>query len=151
MATEHITTRRFHTNGNRDSRSVVDLIKELRDEMTQLMRQEVALARVEISDKMSRASRNVAYLAVGGLILYAGLLIALMAAAAGLYVGLVAAGLTHYTAGWLAPLIIGVVVAVIGYIFVQKGLSTLKRESLVPGQTIQTVKETKEWVQEKVS
>jgi hypothetical protein len=59
--------------------------------------------------------------------------------------------LTHYTAGWLAPLVIGAVVAVIGYVFVQKGLSTLKRESLVPGQTIQTVKETKEWVQEKVS
>jgi hypothetical protein len=151
MATEHLSTRRFHTNGNRDGRSVVDLVKELRDEMTQLMRQEVALARVEISDKVSRASRNVAYLMVGGLILYAGLLIALVAAAAGLYVGLVAAGLTHYTAGWLAPLVIGLVVAAIGYVFVQKGLSTLKRESLVPGQTIQTVKETKEWVQEKVS
>jgi hypothetical protein len=151
MATEHITTRRFQTNGNRDTRSVVDLIKELRDEMTQLLRQEVALARVEISDKVSRASRNVAYLMVGGLILYAGLLITLVAAAAGLYVGLIAAGLTHYTSGWLAPLIVGVVVAVIGYVFVQKGLSTLKHESLVPGQTIQTVKETKEWVQEKVS
>lgn len=151
MATESISSSRFKTNGNRETRSVVDLVKELRDETTQLMRQEVALARIEISDKLSRAARNVAYLMVGAFILYAGLLIVLVAASAGAYVGLVAAGLTHYTAGWLGPLIIGVVVAIIGYAFVQKALSTLKQESLVPGQTIQSVKETKEWVQEKVS
>jgi hypothetical protein len=150
MHTEHMT-RRFQTNGNRDGRSVVDLVKELRDEMTQLLRQEVALARVEISEKVSIAGRNIAYLAIGGLIIYAGLLILLVAASAATYVGLVAAGMTHFTAGWLAPLIIGAVVAVIGYVFVQKALSAFKRESLVPKQTVQSVKETKQWVQEKVS
>jgi hypothetical protein len=150
MVTEHMT-RRFRTEDGRDTRSVVDLVKELRDEMTELMRQEVALARVEISDKVARFSRNLTYLAIGGLILYAGLLILLVAASAGTYVGLVAAGLTHYTAGWLAPLIVGIVIAAIGYAFLQKALSTLKHESLVPKQTVQSVKETKEWVQEKVS
>jgi hypothetical protein len=150
MVTEHMT-RRFRTEDGRDTRSVVDLVKELRDEMTELTRQEVALARVEISDKVARFSRNLTYLAIGGLILYAGLLILLVAASAGTYVGLVAAGLTHYTAGWLAPLIVGIVIAVIGYAFLQKALSTLKHESLVPKQTVQSVKETKEWVQEKVS
>jgi hypothetical protein len=36
-------------------------------------------------------------------------------------------------------------------VFVQKALSAFKRESLVPKQTVQSVKETKQWVQEKVS
>jgi hypothetical protein len=150
MATEQMT-RRFQSDFDHDPRSVVDLIKELRDETTELLRQEVALARIEISDKLARLSRNIAYLAVGGLILYAGLLILLVAASAGLYVGLVAAGLTHYTAGWLAPLIVGAVIAVIGYAFLQKAISTLKNESFVPKHTVQSVKETKQWVQEKVS
>ena len=144
-------TRRFYTDGDRHNRSVVDLVKELRDETSELLRKEVELARVEISDKVAHVSRNVAYLAVGALILYAGLLILLVAASAGLYVGLVAAGLSHYVSGWLAPLIIGAVVAAVGYAFLQKAISTLKRESLVPRQTVESAKETKDWIQEKVS
>jgi Putative Actinobacterial Holin-X, holin superfamily III len=136
---------------NREDRSIVDLLKELRDETTELLRKEIALARVEITDQASKAVRNLAYVAVGGLLLYAGLLVLLVAFAGGIYAGLVAAGLSHYIAGWLAPLIVGAIVSGIGYIILQKGISTLSRESYVPKQTIQSAKETKEWVQEKVS
>ncbi len=150
MATEQMT-RRFQVDGERDGRSIVDLVKELRDETSELLRKEVALARVEVSDKVSLVGRNVAYLAVGGLILYSGLLLLLIAASAGIYVGLVAAGLSHYVAGWLAPLIVGLVMAIIGYAFLQKAISTFKSDSVVPDQTIDSVKETKQWIQQKVS
>jgi hypothetical protein len=136
---------------NRDHRTVVELLKELRDETTDLVRQEVALAKVEMSEKASRVTRNIVYLAAGAFILHGGFLILLMAASAGVYVGLVAAGLSHINAGWLAPLIIGAVFAIIGYAFVQKAISTLKNESIMPEETIASIGHTKDWAQEKVS
>jgi hypothetical protein len=138
-----------HYNG--DSRSFADLIRELRDESTRLFRQEVALAKVEVTDKASKAGRNVGYLAVGGMVAYAGGIILLLAAVVGLYVGLVALGMSHATAGWLAPLAVGLVVAGIGYSMIQKALVTLKHESLTPERTVETLQENKNWIKEKVS
>jgi hypothetical protein len=132
------------------ARPMMDLIRELRDESIMLLRQEVALAKTEVSEKVSRVSRNSVYLTVGGAIAYAGLLMLLVAATAGLYVGLVALEFSHMTAGWLAPLIVGAVVAFIGYIFVQKAISTLKREPLVPERTAESLREDKEWLERKV-
>ncbi len=140
-----------HERHEHNGRSATELVKDLRDEVTHLIRQEVALARVELSEKTSRLIRNAAYLATGGAIAFAGLIILLMAASAGLYVGLWAAGLTHATAGWLAPLIVGVVVGIIGYAFVQKALNTFKNEPLLPERTVESLEHNKEWMKEKVS
>lgn len=148
------TQKRFDAEGaphEHNGRSATELVKELRDEVTHLIRQEVALARVEVSEKAARMARNAAYLATGGAIAFAGLIILLMAASAGLYVGLWAAGLSHATSGWLAPLIVGVVVGLIGYALVQKAISTFKRESLMPERTVQSMEHNKHWVKEKVS
>ena len=83
------------------------------------------------------------FLAVGGLVAYAGVL-ALLAAGV---LGLAAAGLQP----WLAALLVGIVVAVIGYALVQRGLSALKRESLAPRQTVETLKEDAQWAKDQVS
>jgi xanthine/uracil permease len=136
-----------HDNG----RSLTDLLKELRDETVRLFRQEVALAKTEVSDKAAKTGRNVGCLAVGGLIAYAGVLVLLMAGVVGLYVALEAAGLSNATAGWLAPLIVGGVVLAIGYGLVQKALSTLKHESLTPERTVETMQDNTNWIKEKVS
>lgn len=135
----------------RDGRSLADLLKELRDESLRLFRQEIDLAKTEMTEKASVAGRNIAYLATGGAIAYAGLLLVLVAAAAGLYAIFVAAGLSHMISGWLAPLIIGAVVLAIGYGLVQKAISTLKRESLKPERTVESLQDNKNWIKEKVS
>jgi hypothetical protein len=142
------TNDRYRTAG--DSRSLADLLRQLRNEMTALLRQEVALAKTETTEKASRVARNGAYLAIGGLVAYAGVILLLVAATAGLYVGLVAAGLTNATSGWLAPLIVGAIVAVIGYALVQKALSTLRRESMVPERTVHSLQRDQQWAKEKV-
>ncbi len=67
-----------------------------------------------------------------------------------MYVGLVAAGLQHIHAGWLSPLIVGVVVGLVGYSLIQKAISTLKHESLVPERTAQSLQEDKQWMQAKI-
>ncbi len=151
METQPRFGNQYEEHDHDDARSLTDLLKELRDESTLLFRQEVALAKTEMTDKASRTGRNVAFLAVGGAVAYAGLLIILMAAVVGLYLGLNAAGLSNATSGWLAPLIVGGVVAAIGYGLIQKAISTLKHESLAPERTVETMQDNKNWIKEKVS
>jgi hypothetical protein len=148
---EYDTRERQFSHDGDDRRSVIQLVKDLRDEMTDLLRQEVALAKSEMGEKYSRTLRNIAYLVIGGVILQAGLVVLLLAGAAGAYAGLVSADFTHYTAGWLGPLAVGSVVAIIGYALLQKALSTLKNETLVPEETVASLTRTKNWAQEKVS
>ncbi len=151
LETQHRFQREYAEHDRDHEPSLTDLLKELRDESIRLFRQEVALAKTEMTDKASRTGRNVAYLAVGGSVAYAGLLILLMAAVVGLYVAFISAGVSHATSGWLAPLIVGAVVAAIGYGLVQKAMSTLKHESLAPERTMETMQDNKNWIKEKVS
>jgi hypothetical protein len=149
METQHRFRKEYEAH--EDGRTLTDLLKELRDESVRLLRQEVALAKSEMSEKAARTGRNLGYLAAGGMVAFAGMLVLLFAAAAGLYVALVAADLSHATAGWLAPLIVGGVVLAVGYAFVQKAISTLKHESLTPERTVETMQENTQWIKEKVS
>ncbi len=126
----------------RDERSLGELFAELARETGTLVRQEVELAKTEMTHKASRAGRDIGFLAVGGLVAYAGIL-ALLAAAV---LGLVAAGLD----AWLAALIVGLIVAAAGYALVQRGLTALKREELAPRQTVETLKEDAQWAKEQV-
>lgn len=138
------------THEARVDRSIPELIKRLRDETTTLFRQEVALAKVEMSEKVSRVSRNGIYLAIGGLVAYAGLVFLLQGLSRLILVGLIEAGVSEGVAVWVAPMIVGVVVGAIGYGFIQKAISTLKREGVKPEKTVQSLQENKEWVKQKM-
>lgn len=134
-----------------EHRPLTELVRELRDETTDLVRNEVKLAKIEISEKVSRVGRNSAYTAIGGVITSAALVILMFAAAAGVYVALVeAADLSHMTAGWLAPLIVGGLGALIGYVLIHKGISSISSESMVPERTVESLREDKEWAERKV-
>ena len=54
------------TQLQKDERSLGDLFSELAAETGTLVRQEVALAQVEITEKATAVGKNVGYLAVGG-------------------------------------------------------------------------------------
>jgi Putative Actinobacterial Holin-X, holin superfamily III len=49
---------------------------------------------------------------------------------------------------WLSALLVGLVVAAVGYFLVKKGLDALKREDIAPRQTIQTLKEDGQWIKD---
>jgi Putative Actinobacterial Holin-X, holin superfamily III len=57
--------------------SIVDLLKNLRDDTTTLVRDEISLAKTEMSEKIASSSRNVGYLAAGALVAYAALILLL--------------------------------------------------------------------------
>ena len=146
------TTSRFDTGATEPRHaepSIGSLLKELRDETTLLVRQEVALARTEISEKFNKIARNTGYLGAGALVAYSGLTFLLLALTAGIYVAFDAAGLDEHGL-WAAPLIVGAIVSLIGLSMVLKGKNTLQSTSPVPERTIETMKENKEWVREKV-
>lgn len=131
--------------------SIGDLLKKLRDEIGQLFSQEVALAKTEMEEKLTRAALQVAYLAAGALIAFAGLLFLLLAVTAGLAVALIAADMPAAVAMWLAPLLVGVLVAIVGYGLTQSAISTLRRQSVVPRKTIRSLEEDQEWLSNRMT
>lgn len=126
----------------RDERSLGELFGDLARETSTLVRQEVQLAKTEMTQKATAVGKDIGFLAVGGLIAYAGLL----ALIATIIIILGTAGLPW----WLAALIVTVVVLAIGGILVQRGLTALKRQSMAPEQTIQTLKEDRQWAKEQM-
>jgi hypothetical protein len=121
----------------KDDKSLGELFSELSRDTAELVRKEVQLARTEMTARASKVGRHVIFIAIGGFIAYAGLL-ALVAA---LVIVLEAVGLTW----WASALIVGIVVALAGYLFVQRGISGLQRDSLTPTETIETLKENAAW------
>lgn len=134
-----------------EERSLGDLFKRLRDETATLFRQEVQLAKVETVEKARVYGRNGAMLGAGAVLGFAGLLFVLLGASYALAALLVRAGLSELHADWIGPLIVGVVVAIIAYALVRKGMSALKRETPVPERTIRSLQENQEWVKRKLS
>lgn len=123
----------------KEERSLGELFAELASETGTLVRQEVELAKTEMTQKATRVGRDVGTIGVGGAIAYAGFLVLLAA---------ITLGLGQLIPLWLSALIVGALVVVIGYLVVQRGLQALKRANLAPRETIQTLKEQAQWAKE---
>lgn len=125
---------------NQDDRSLGDLGAELAREMSTLVRQEVNLARTEMTQKAKAAARDVALMVAGGVVAL-GAYLALLAFC---IVGLIQIGVPY----WLSALIVAVVFGALAYLLVQMGMSGLKRTNMAPQQTIETLKEDVSWARE---
>jgi hypothetical protein len=123
----------------RDDRTLGELFSELAQETSTLVRQEVNLAKTEVSQKASRVGKDVGFLAAGGVVAYAGLLAIL----AGVIVLL-----GQVIPMWLSALLVGLVVGAVGYFLIKKGLDALKKEDVAPRQTIETLKEDGQWIKD---
>ena len=132
-----------------EERSLGQILRELRDESSQLLRKEVQLAKVEMSEKASRVGTNLGELAVGGGVAFAGALALLAAVVFGL-TSLLSQLMSPGVAVWLAPLIVGTVLAVIGYGMIKKAVAALKQERMAPTQTTESLKENKEWLKSRI-
>jgi hypothetical protein len=111
-----------------DSRPVSELFSDALSQFSKLMRNEIQLARAEISMKVSEAVTAVALLAGAAVVSIPTLVLLLMAFAAWLVEVGVRPSIAHLIAGGLGVL----VVAILGGI----GLNRLKTNSLVPKRTL---------------
>jgi ABC-type multidrug transport system fused ATPase/permease subunit len=117
------------------------LFRDLADDLSNLTRKEIELARTETMEKISHASKAVISMAAGGFIAYAGLLFLLAAAV------MVIATWVPY---WLSAVIVGGVAVIIGLIMLQGGRSALAKTNITPEKTVDTMKENAQWVKEKI-
>jgi Putative Actinobacterial Holin-X, holin superfamily III len=118
----------------KQERSISELFGQLTQDITLLLRQELQLARSEMSEKISRLTTNLISVTAGGLVAYMGV----WALAAALVLAL------HELAAispWVSALIVGVILAIAGYVMLQRGLTELKRVDLAPRRTVENIKD----------
>ena len=132
-------------SGGGDDRSVGELLSDLVQETRTLVRQEIELAKTELGEKASKAGKNVGFAAAGGFVAYAGFVVLLVG------LGALLAELFGDGLGWLGFVIVGVVVLIIGYALIQKGLKTLKEENFSLERTAESLKEDKQWLKEEAT
>ena len=106
------------------------LVGDVADDARDLVRGEIALARVEVEQKIGRIILGIVSLVGAMLLTFAGLIIVLIAAAQ---------ALARSLPDWAASLIIGGVVMVIGVIMVLIARQALAPSALVPERTIRNV------------
>ncbi|HZB92941.1 MAG TPA: phage holin family protein [Stellaceae bacterium] len=122
-------------------RGVAGLFADLARETSRLFRQEVALAKAELVDKVRQLGAGAVELAVGGVILFAGFLALLEAAVFALALVLPL---------WAAALVVGGVVVIIGAVLLLKGRADLGPRRLVPDRTLRSLREDAEWAREQM-
>jgi uncharacterized membrane protein len=128
----------------KQERSIGELFGQLSQDMTLLVRQEIQLARTEMSDKISRLTSNLISVGAGGFVAYLGGL-ALVAA-----VILALRDLANISLA-VSALIVGAVLAIIGWVMLQRGLKEMKRVDLAPRRTVETLKDDVQWAKEQRS
>ena len=132
---------RINENRPLENLPLGDLLGDLATNMSNLVRQEVALAKVEITQKATYVGRNVGYLVIGGAVAYAALL-AIIAA----IIMLLAKVMPH----WGSALIVGAVVGAIGWMLIGKAMVALQQADLTPRETVETLKEDATWMKQQI-
>ena len=133
-----------HPGGLGDSddlrdRSLGELLKQLSEETTRLVHQELELAKAELQQKGKQAGMGASMFGGAG----AG---ALGLAALGALTACFILALNAIMPAWLAALIVAVVYGAIAAFLALRGRDKVKQATpLVPEQTIETVKEDVEW------
>jgi uncharacterized membrane protein YqjE len=118
-------------------RSLGELLKQLSQETTQLVHQELELAKAELQQKGKQAGAGAGMFGGAG---------ALGLAALGALTACFILLLDLVMPAWLAALIVAVVYGIIAFVLVKRGQAKLKQAAPpVPEQTIETVKEDVEW------
>jgi hypothetical protein len=132
-----MTSRYPDDPGDLRERSIGELLKQLSEETTRLVHQELELAKAELTQKGRQAGMGAGLFGAAGVI---GLL-----AAAALTACFILA-LDALMPAWLAALIVAVVYGAVAAVLALRGRDRVKQAvPPVPEQTIETVKEDVEW------
>jgi len=122
----------------RMDRSLGELFSDLSQQTAELIRQEMRLAKAELSEKAADVGRHAMMIGAG--IAFA--LAAVITLAGALTLLLVEVGV----APWLAAVIAAAAMAVTAFLLAQSGITALKNKSIAPVQTMHSLKETTQWL-----
>ncbi len=119
-------------------RSLGELFSDLSQQTADLIRQEMRLAKVELSEKLSDVGRHAMMIGVAA----AFGLAAVVTIAAAITLLLIEVGVV----AWLAAAITAAVMGLTAYLLAQSGISALRKKSIAPVETIHSLKETTQWL-----
>jgi uncharacterized membrane protein YqjE len=116
-----------------------DLFRQLAQDSATLVRQEMALAKAELRENVKSVARDTAKIAVGAVLAGVGALVLVA-----FLVIVLGDAVNNY---WVGALIVGVLFVAIGGFLAMSAMKRLKHETITPEQTLQTLKEDKQWLQ----
>jgi uncharacterized membrane protein YqjE len=119
-------------------RSLGELFSDLSQQSADLIRQEMRLAKVELSENLAGAGRHAMLIGVA----MAFGLAAVIAAAASILLVMIELGVEP----WLAATITTAVTGLAACVLAQSGVSGLRKTTIAPVETIHSLKETTEWL-----
>jgi Putative Actinobacterial Holin-X, holin superfamily III len=122
--------------GTPTSRSTSDLVRDVTELVPRLVREELALAKAELSDKGKHAGVGVGLFGGGGLFAFFGLAVLIAAAVL---------GLAEAVPAWVSALIVGAVLLVLAGVLALAGRSQVSQA--VPPMPSEAVESTKHDVQ----
>ena len=130
-----------HGTNDLRERPTSELLKQLSDQTTTLVRQEIELAKLELQEKGKKAGIGAGMFGGAGVFgLYA----------VGALTATIILALATFLPGWLAALIVTVVYGAIAGVLALRGKSEVKEAApLVPEQAVDTTKEDVRWVKTK--
>jgi uncharacterized membrane protein YqjE len=127
-------------------RGVGALLRDLAEGSGALVRSEITLARLEAGEIASRLARGSAFMAIGGVLALLGTLS--LFAGVILLIGDQWLSRDRY---WLAALIVTVFTGVVAAVLAKRGASHLAPSALKPDETVETLKEDREWVKRQLT
>jgi Flp pilus assembly protein TadB len=134
---ERPESRDYGNGSQRMDRSVADLLKGIVENVQELIRSEVKLARAEIREEASKAGaagRSFGLAAILGL--YAG----------GFVLFTIYLVLSLFLASWMAAFAVAVVIGIVAAVMYSSGMKLWKQVSAKPEKTIESVKENVAWL-----
>jgi hypothetical protein len=124
-------------------RPAAELMRDLSTQVSTLVRQELELAKVELTAKGRQAGLGAGMLGGAGLLALYGV---------GAVVAAAILGLSTAVAGWLAAIIVAVVLFAVAGVLALMGKSRAQRAvPPVPEQTVETIKEDLRYTKEQVA
>ncbi|MEO6097480.1 MAG: phage holin family protein [Fibrobacteria bacterium] len=129
--------------------SLLRIVKDLRDDAVTLFRQEAALAKRELAARISALAKHFAWAAIGGLLGLYAVFFLLLGVNNLMQTGLQSAGIGAAVASWLAPLLLGMVVAIGGLLTILNGLRSMRKDVAVPSATADSLRENRDWIKDK--
>jgi uncharacterized membrane protein YqjE len=123
-----------------DQRPVGGLLTELVSQVTALFRTEINLLKAEMKDNVRSLSGALVSVAIGAALLVAALIVLVQAAVA----AMVAAGMSV----WLASLIVGAALGVIGAVLIKGGANKMSLSEMTPERTVRQMEKDVTFVKE---
>ena len=119
-------------------RSLGELFSDLSQHSSDLIRQEMRLAKAELGEKFADAGRHA--MMIGAALAFG--LAAVVTVAAAITLLLIDFGVKP----WLSAVITAALMSGTAFVLAQSGISALRKQGIAPVETIQSLKETTQWL-----